>query len=59
MYVSDTISSFIPFLVLEEMTSVEKISNILFGIKEKQLRYENFFIVCLLLLEEWPRHKAL
>ena len=59
MYVSDTISSFIPFLVLEEMTSVEKISNILFGIKEKQLRYEFFLIVCLLLLEEWPRHKAL
>ena len=44
---------------LEETTATEKNSNILSGIKEKQLCCENSSTVSLLLLGEWPDHESL
>ena len=53
------ISSFITFMVNKITFSAKKTSVVVFGIKDKQLRFILFFNVFLILLEELPCHEEL
>ena len=55
----DTLSSCIKFSIWRKATSVDKTSVLLFGNKDKQLKFKTVFIVFLLLLGEWPHHGSL